>query len=111
MARDPDRDARWAWGFVVLIVAGAVLAQVIGYGMAMLLGYGVPEEADPPLGAALLISLPSLAVAVAPGLGALYFGIRSGIGGRVAGYVAAAIGGLSVVFWAVITMMALISRV
>jgi len=90
---DPRRDQRWAWGFVVLIVAAAILAQLVGYGMAMLLGYSVPEEADPPLGAALLISLPALAISIAPGLAALYFGVRAGLGGRFGGYVAAAVGG------------------
>ena len=110
MTRDADRDARWAWGFVVLLLASAVVAQFLGYGMAVLLGYDVPEAADPPLGAALLISLPTLVVAAAPGIGALYFGVRAGRGGRLAGYLAAGVGGLAVVFWTVITMMALINR-
>ena len=106
-----DRYARWAWGFVVLTVAGAILGQFVGYGIAVLLGYDAPEAADPPLGAALLISLPALAISIAPGLAALYFGVKAGLAGRFAGYAAAALGGLTVVFWTVITMMALINRV
>ena len=108
-ARDADRDARWAWGFIVLSVAGAVLGQVVGVVIARLLGYGDPEV-SPPLGAALLITLPTLAISIAAPLGALLYGVRAGVGGRVAGYVAAAIGGLILVFWVTITMMALINR-
>jgi hypothetical protein len=107
---DPHRDVRWAWGCVVLIVAGGILAQFVGYGIALLLGYDVPEGADPPLGAALLISLPALAIAVVPGIAALRFGVRGGIGGRFSGYIAAGIGALSIVYWVVLTMIGIIAR-
>jgi hypothetical protein len=109
MSRDPDHDARWAWGFVVLSVAGAILGQVVGVLIARLLGYSDPDV-SPPLGAALLITLPALALSIAAPVGALYFGVRAGTGGRMAGYAAAAIGGLIVVFWVTITMMAIINR-
>jgi hypothetical protein len=56
----PDRDVRWAWGFVVLIVAAGIAAQVLGYGIAVLLGYDVPEAATPYLGAALLTGIQHL---------------------------------------------------
>ena len=107
MARDPDphRDVRWAWGFVVLIVAGGILAQFLGYGIAVLLGYDVPEEATPSLVEALVISIPPLLVAVAPAFAALLFGVRSR---RFAGYVAAAIGALATVYWVVVTAIGLI---
>jgi hypothetical protein len=100
-AVNPHRDVRWAWGFVVLIVAGGILAQLVGYGIATLLGYGGLDQEPPPLGAALLITLPAVIIAIAPGLAALYFGIRAGIGRRFSGYVAAAIGGLSIAYWVV----------
>ena len=109
MARDPDRDARWAWGFVVLSIAAAILGQLVGFLTARLLGYDDPD-ASPPLVPALLITLPALAISIAPPLAAVYFGVRAGVGGRFAGYLAAALGGLVVVFWATITMMALINR-
>jgi hypothetical protein len=101
----PDRDVRWAWGCVVLIVAGGILAQFLGYGIAILLGYDVPEEATPTLLEALVIGIPPLLVAIAPGLGALLLGIRSR---RAAGYVAAAVGALAVVYWVVVTAIGLI---
>jgi len=107
MARDPDphRDVRWAWGFVVLIVAGGILAQFLGYGIAVLLGYDVPEEATPSLVEALVIGIPPMLVALAPGVGALLLGIRSR---RFAGYVAAAIGALAAVYWVVVTAIGMI---
>lgn len=108
-AADPQRDLRWAWGFVVLIVAGGILAQFLGYGIAVLLGYSVPEEATPGLGAALLIGVPAMLVAIAPAGAAVYFGIRAGLARRVTGYVAAAIGALAVVYWVVLTFAGLIS--
>lgn len=110
MARipDPHRDVRWAWGFVVLIVAGGILAQFIGYGIAVLLGYDVPESATPSLGAALVISIPAMLVGMAPAAAALYFGVRAGRGRRYSGYVAAAIGALTVVYWLVTTVASLI---
>jgi hypothetical protein len=104
-AATPDRDVRWAWGFVVLIVAGGILAQFLGYGMAMLLGYDVPEEATPSLAEALVISIPALLVAIAPGVGALLLGVRSR---RFTGYVAAAVGGLAIVYWVSVTAVGLI---
>lgn len=104
----PDRDVRWAWGFVVLIVAGGIVAQFLGYGIAVLLGYSVPEEATPGLGAALLISVPAMLVAIAPAAAALYYGVRAGLGRRFSGYVAAAIGALAVVYWLVTTVASLI---
>lgn len=104
----PDRDVRWAWGFVVLIVAAGIAAQVLGYGIAVLLGYDVPEAATPSLGAALLIGIPPLLVGIAPGIAALLFGIRAGRGGRYSGYVAAGIGALSTVYWVVATVAGLI---
>jgi hypothetical protein len=101
----PDRDVRWAWGCVVLIVAGGILAQFLGYGLAVLLGYDVPEDATPSLVEALIISIPPLLVALAPATGALLFGVRSR---RLAGYVAAAIGALAIVYWVVVTVIGLI---
>ena len=109
MAKDPDRDARWAWGFVVLSVAAAILGQLVSVGMSRLLGYSDPDV-SPPLVPALLITLPALAISIAPPLAAVYFGVRGGLGGRFSGYAAAAVGGLAVVFWTTITMMALINR-
>ena len=109
MAKDPDRDARWAWGFVVLSVAAAILGQLVSVGMSRLLGYSDPDV-SPPLVPALLITLPALAISIAPPLAAVYFGVRGGMGGRFSGYAAAAVGGLTVVFWTTITMMALINR-
>ena len=106
---DPHRDVRWAWGFVVLIVAGGILAQFIGYGIALLLGYDVPEEAKPSLAPALVISVPALLVALAPAAGALFYGVRAGRGGRLSGFVAAGIGGLAAVYWVVLTAISLIS--
>lgn len=108
-AADPQRDLRWAWGFVVLIVAGGILAQFLGYGIAVLLGYDIPEEATPGLGAALLISVPALLVAIAPAAAALYFGIRAGLGRRFTGYAAAAIGALAIVYWVVVTFASLMT--
>jgi hypothetical protein len=102
----PDRDVRWAWGCVVLIVAGGILAQVLGYGLAIMLGYTVPEEATPSLLEALIISIPALLVAITPPTGALLLGIRSR---RVAGYVAAAVGALAIVYWVVVTAIGLIA--
>lgn len=94
----------------MLSVAGAVLGQLLGVVIARLLGYTDPEV-PPPLGAALLIAVPTLVVSVAAPVASLFYGVRAGMGGRAAGYAAAAIGGLIVVFWATITMMALINRV
>jgi hypothetical protein len=110
-AATPDRDVRWAWGFVVLIVAGGVLAQFLGYGIAVLLGYDVPEASTPSLVAALVISIPALVVALAPALAALLYGIRAGRGGRYSGYVAAAVGALAAVYWVVGTAISLIALV
>lgn len=112
MDREPDarRDSRWAWASVVFIVAGAILAQFVGYGIALLLGYAEPEAGTPPLGAALLISIPTLVIAVLPGLSAAYVGIRAGRHGRWDGYLAAGLGALSVVFWVFITTAALVNR-
>lgn len=110
MARipDPHRDVRWAWGFVVLIVAGGILAQFIGYGIALALGYGVPQDLPPPLGAALLIAIPAVVVAAAPGVAALIVGVRAGRGGRYSGYLAAGIGALSVAYWLVVVVASVI---
>lgn len=110
-APDPRRDLRWAWVLVALTVVAAVLGQLVGYGIAVLLGYPVPEEAEPPLGDALLIAVPALIVMVAPALGALYVGLRAGRGGRSLGYVAAGLGALAVVYWTVVTMMSVIARI
>ena len=107
-AVNPHRDVRWAWGFVVLIVAGGILGQLVGYGIAVLLGYGGTDQAPPPLGAALLITLPALLITIAPGLAALYFGIRAGIGRRFSGYVAAAIGALTVIYWVVVAFISVL---
>ena len=111
MDREPDarRDSLWAWASVAFTVAGAVLAQFLGYGISMLLGYAVPEAATPPLGDALLISVPTLVVAVLPGISAMFFGIRAGRGGRPVGYLAAVLGGLTVAFWVFTTVAALVS--
>lgn len=108
---DPARDQRWAWAFVVLIVAGAILGQLLGYGIASALGYAGADAPTPPVGAALLISVPALVVSIVPGCAALYFGIRAGMGRRFSGYLAAALGGLSVAFWVVITTTAVISTI
>lgn len=108
-ASNPDRDVRWAWGFVVLIVAGGILAQLVGYGIATLLGYTEPEQGSPPVGAALLISIPALVIAAAPGTAALYYGIRAGQGRRFSGYLAAAIGALTVVYWVVVSVMSVLN--
>ncbi len=107
-ARTPDRDVRWAWGFVVLIVAGGILAQFMGYGIAVLLGYDVPEAATPSLGAALLIGIPPMLVGAAPAAAAVYFGVRAGRGRRYSGYVAAAIGALTTFYWVAATAAGLI---
>ena len=109
MTRDPEHDARWAWGFVVLSVAAAILGQFVGVGIARLLGYGDPEVA-PPLGPALLITLPTLLISIAPPAAAVFYGVRAGTRGRLAGYGAAAIGGLTILFWVAITTMALVNR-
>lgn len=93
----------------MLIVAGGILAQLVGYGIAVLLGYGGTDQAPPPFGAALLIALPALLIAIAPGLAALYFGIRAGTGRRFSGYVAAAIGGLTIVYWVVVAVISVLS--
>jgi hypothetical protein len=111
MARTPDphREVRWAWGFVVLSVAAAVLGQFVSIGIARLLGYPDPEV-TPPLGAALLITVPALLISIAPPLAAIAYGIRGGLGGRFSGYAAAGLGALIVVFWVTIAFMALIAR-
>lgn len=106
---DPHRDQRWAWGFVVLSVAAAIAGQIVGVLVARLLGYSDPDTA-PPLGAALLITLPALLISITPPLAALYFGVRAGVGGRPGGYLAAVLAGLIIVFWSVVTMMLLINR-
>ena len=112
MDRQPDarRDSLWAWASVVFTVAGAILAQFVGYAISTLLGHNAPEASDPPLGDALLITIPTLIVAIVPGLSAVFFGIRAGRGGRLVGYLAAALGGLTVLFWVFITVMALVNR-
>ena len=108
-ATDPARDQRWAWAFVVFIVAGAILGQLVGYLMAGLLGYAGADAPTPPVWAAIVISVPALLVSISPGVAALYFGIRAGLAGKFMGYVAAALGALSVVFWVVVTTTAIIS--
>ena len=112
MDREPDvrRDSRWAWASVVFTVAFAILAQFVGYAIASMLGYAGSDAPRPPLGPAMLITIPTLVVAVIPGVSAVFFGIRAGRGGRPAGYLAAILGGLSVLFWLFITMAALINR-
>jgi hypothetical protein len=47
-------------------------------------------------------------VGIAPAAAALYFGVRAGRGRRYSGYVAAAIGALTVVYWLVATVAGLI---
>lgn len=106
---DPSRDQRWAWAFVVFIVAGAILGQLIGYGIASMLGYAGADAPTPPVGAALVISIPALLISSAPGSAAAYFGIRAGMGGKVMGYLAATVGVLSIAFWVVITTSAVLS--
>ncbi len=108
---DPGRDQRWAWAFAVFIVAGAIVGQVVGYGISAALGYAGADADTPPLWAALVITIPALAISIAPGLAALYFGVRAGRQGRFSGYLAATIGALSVVFWVVITTTAVLSTV
>ncbi|MCX6433878.1 MAG: hypothetical protein NTX29_14270 [Actinobacteria bacterium] len=108
-ASNPDRDVRWAWGFVVLIVAGGILAQLVGYGIATLLGYTDSEQGSPPVGAALLIRIPALAIAAAPGTATLYFGVRAGQGRRFSGYLAAAIGALTIVYWVVVAVISVLN--
>ena len=106
---DASRDQRWAWAFVVFIVAGAIVGQALGFGIASLLGYAGAESPTPPFGVALLISIPALLVSVAPGAAAAFFGIRAGREGRASGYVAATLGVLSIAFWVVITTSAVLS--
>ena len=112
MEREPDarRDSLWAWASVVFTVAFAIFAQFVGYGIASMLGYAGADAPRPPLGPALLITIPTLVVAVIPGISSLFFGIRAGRGGRIVGYLAAALGGLTVLFWLFITVAALINR-
>jgi hypothetical protein len=106
---DPSRDQRWAWAFVVFIVAGAILGQLVGYGIASMMGYAGADAPTPPFGAALLIGVPALLISSAPGAAAAYFGIRAGLAGKVMGYVAATLGVLSIAFWVVITTSAVLS--
>ena len=112
MEREPDarRDSLWAWASVVFTVAFAILAQFIGYGIASMLGYAGADAPRPPLGPALLITIPTLVVAVIPGVSAVFFGIRAGRGGRVVGYLAAVLGALTIAFWLFITVSALANR-
>ena len=109
MARipDPHRDVRWAWGFVVLIVAGGILAQFIGYGIAVAAGIRrARERRRPPLGRGARHQHPAHARGGGPGAAALIVR-RPGRSRRpVLGYVAAAIGALTVVYWLVVTVAA-----
>ena len=112
MEREPDprRDSLWAWASVAFTVAGALLAQLVGYGIASVLGYAGADAPIPPLGPALLIAIPTLIVAVIPGISAVVFGIRAGRGGRPVGYLATVLGALTIAFWLFITVSALANR-
>jgi amino acid permease len=81
---------------------------LLGYGLALLVGFDAGSGEPPSLGAALVIGLPAMAVAIAPGLGALIYGVRAGRGRQWAGWVAAAVGALSVVYWVTVTFVGLI---
>lgn len=107
---DPRRDSLTSWACVAFTVAGAALAQFIGYGISSMLGYAGADAPAPPLGPALLIAVPTMLVAITPALAAVFFGIRAGRGGRLVGYGAAVLGALVTVFWVVITVSSLLQR-
>lgn len=91
------RSLRWAWVSVALIPVAFVAAMFIGEGLLSLQGYESGSEKLPPIGAALLASLPALLVMIAPDLSAIWcgllarrHGLRNGIFPAVIGIVAAA---------------------
>ena len=110
MARipDPHRDVRWAWGFVVLIVAGGILAQFLGYGIAVLWATTCPSRRRPPSARPSSSASPRCSWGWHPPQQPCTS--ASGPAGAVGtrGYVAAAIGALTVVYWLVTTVASLI---
>lgn len=87
-----DRNLRYAWISVGLMVVGFVAAQLIGQGLMSMQGYDADESA--PLGAIALAVIPAMVVMLLPAAAAVWFGLRARHQGRDSGLVPALLGGL-----------------
>jgi hypothetical protein len=75
---DPGRYfLRWAWVSVAAIPIGFALGMLVGEGFLALEGYGSGSEQSIPVGPMLVAAVPALAILVAPGIFAAWFGSRA----------------------------------
>lgn len=68
---------RWGWVSVAVIPVGFALGMLVGEGLLALEGYGSGSEQSIPVGPLLVAAVPALAVLVAPGVLAAWFGARA----------------------------------
>jgi hypothetical protein len=108
---DTSGAGRWTnrgWAAVASIPVFFVLALAVGYVVYDLFGYR-PENSDAPLWVDLVCSIPVLAVALVPCLGAVHFGRKAkGVGDR-RGTIPLTIGALAGIGLTVLTLVTLIA--
>lgn len=81
-----------SWISVVLLPVTFAAATVVGDGVLTMLGYPSGSEDTAPIGYALLVGIPAMALAISPGVAAYVFGMRARRGGIGSGIVPAVIG-------------------
>lgn len=109
--RDAARDGRSvtiSWVSFAVLPLFLVLAMVVGEVLYALLGYQ-PENADAPLWAELVASLPALAVMLVPSVAAGYYGLRAFRVGDRRAVVPAVLAGLVGLWFTVPTVVGLVA--
>lgn len=86
------RDLRRAWVSVLLLPVAYVVAVLLGEGVLGMLGYPSGPQDSTPVGYALLVGIPAVAIAITPGVAAYVFGMRARRGGVASGIFPAVIG-------------------
>jgi len=109
-ARRPTRDVSRAWLAVAAIPFAFVLAMLLGDGLLSLAGYPDADVDAPPLGLALLISLPLTLLAMLPAALAIRFGRRAHRGDHPSARWATIVGSLAIAYWTVTFVLSLVDR-
>ena len=104
-SRARERDIRIAWAAVLALPVAFVLASIAGEGLISLLGYD-PGVTAVPVWAVLAAGGPALLILIAPGVVAVFFGLRAYRAGRRAARWPAWIGGVVAVLALVVNLLA-----
>ena len=103
-----ERDVRKAWMWLLMFPVTFVVASLLGEGALSLLEYETGSGEAAPLGYALLVGLPAVAIAVAPGVVAWFYGSRARHAGDEKGLAPAVIGATAAAAFLVLNLAAVV---